>query len=275
MKLIIIACLYVIAALGCGAPPEEFDAELGQDEQPLITQVQSTSEEGCISITGAIFEPNPFQGLTYTGSTCMESIQTIYVPRTRNVTLKTTNGSCSATDFQEMTAKLDIIIAELNTPASLGGAGGWTFTRTANGTNTVTCVSLPSNPLGGNSIRNFVRAKPVGSSVIFDSDSVADGAVFSGWNSLTIQVDVPKIYAKGANANEDSRMLWQAIAHGVEALTGTGEYAGNRMAASDESISGAVGRVMFSLGERCRAKNYATTQPANMFRSSSAGCADN
>ena len=85
---------------------------------------------------------------------------------------------------------------------------------------------------------------------------------------------MPKIYAKGANANEDSRMLWQALAHGIEPLTGTGEYAGNRLAASDESISGAAGRVMFSTGERCRARNYATTQASNMFHSSSAGCAD-
>lgn len=273
MKLVVILFLYALVLAGCGAPE---DLELGQDEQALITQASSTSEgPDCFTISGVSFEANPFQGLTYTGTSCMLSDHTIYVPRTKTVSLKTTNSSCTTTVFDEMTAKLDVIIAELNTSASLGGAGGgWTFSRSASGTNTVTCVTLPSSPLGGNSIRNFVRAKPVGSSVIFDSDSVADGAVFTGWDSLTIQVDVPKIYAKGTTATEDSRMLWQAIAHGVEALTGTGEFAGNQLAASDESISGAAGRVMFTTGERCRARNYATTQTSNMFHSSSAGCAN-
>src|SRR4030095_12038584 len=264
MKLIVIAFLYVIAALGCGAPIDEDLEELGQDEQALITQVQSTTEDGCLSITGVMYEPSPFVGLTYNASSCMESTHDIYVPRTKTVSIKTSNTSCSTSEATEMVAKLDTIIAELNTSASLGGAsGGWSFSRSQTGTHTLACTSLPSSPLGVNSIRNFVRAKPVGTSTIFDSDSVADGAVFTGWTSMTIQVDVPKIYAKGTTALEDSNMLWQAIAHGVESLTGTGEYAGNRMAASDETLTGASGRVMFSSGERCRARNYATTQTSN------------
>jgi hypothetical protein len=278
MKLAIKALILSLLLMACSgqAPEYEYD-ELGNVTQELITQVSTTDEGACAKATGAMYEFNPFQGLTYTASTCMAGDKVVYVPRTKTVSLKTTNGgSCTTAQFNAMVATVDTIIAELNTNASIGGTvGGWSFSRTASGTHTVTCVNLPTSPLGGNSIRNYSRAKPVDGPQITDEDSVFDGAAVYGWSSMTIQIDVPDVYAKGANATEDARILWHAVAAGIIKLTGTGEHAGNRMAASDQSVSGAAGRVMFSNGERCRARNYATTQNLNLYWVTSAACQDN
>jgi hypothetical protein len=111
--------------------------------------------------------------------------------------------------------------------------------------------------------------------VIYQGDSVYDGATVFGWNYLTLQIDVPAIYSKGANSTEDARILWHAVATAVQRLAGNGEHGSNRMAASDGDVSGAAGRVMMSNGERCRARNFSDTQPNNLYWATTAGCQDN
>ncbi len=268
--------LLLLALAACAGEPEGYEP-LDDAEFPLITQVSSTNEASCVAFTGVMFESAPLGGLSYGAKTCMTADKTVYVPRTKSVSLKPVQNSCSATHYNAMVAQLDLIIAELNTNASIGGTGGWTFTKSSSGTHSVHCIPVATSPTGAASIRSYVRVVPTQDTTahIFDSDSVTDGALLLPWANLSIQVDVPDIFARGANATEDTRMLWQALAHGVEKLTGTGEFAGDRLAASDQTISGAAGRVMFSNGERCRARGFATTQASNLFWTTAAGCADN
>lgn len=278
MKNAWLALLAMVVCACSGGDSFEYDEDgnvIQELQQPLITQVSSKNESQCNMISGVMFEEAPLGGLSYGAVSCMAADKDIYVPRTRTVSLKPSNSSCTTAQYNAMVAQLDLIIAELNTPASLGGV--WTFSKSTTGTHPVTCVSLPASAVGPNSIRNFVRVVPTfdSSATIFDNDSVADGAGFLPWSKLTIQIDAADVFAKGSTAAADTRILWHAVAHGVEKLTGTGEYAGNRMTASDTDVSESAGRVMFSVGERCRARNYSTTQTSNMFWSTSAACANN
>lgn len=271
----IVACFALAMAACAGTDDLEFD-DTGNIKQELVTQVSSTTENGCLLATGVMFEAAPLGGLSYGSQTCMDSNKEVFVPRTRSVSIRTSNSSCTTANFNLMVAQLDLIIAELNTTASIGGANRWTFTKSTTGTHTLSCASIPTSPVGASSIRNLVRViPPVNPTLVTDSDSVYDGAVIYGLGATTIQIDGADVVAKGANATEDARVMWQAVAHGVEKLAGVGEFAGNRMAASDTDWSTASGRVMFSTGERCRTREYATTQNLNYFRSSSAGCPEN
>lgn len=265
-----------ICALACGSADLEFD-DVGNVKQELITQVSSTTENGCLLATGVMFESNPLGGLSYSSQTCMDSSKEVFVPRTNQVTIRPVNTSCTSANYNLMVSQLDLILAELNTTASIGGTGRWLFTKVSSGgTHVISCTSLPTSPVGASSIRNLVRVvPPVDPVSISDGDSVYDGAVIYGLGSTTIQIDGADVVAKGANSTEDTRVMWQAVAHGVEKLAGVGEFAGNRMAASDTNWSTASGRVMFSTGERCRTRDYATTQTLNYYRTASAGCAEN
>ncbi len=275
----------VVLALACGGQsigeyPSDAGsdaADLGQSEQSLITQVSSKNESQCNTITGSMHEVSPLDGLTYGASSCMTSDKTVYVPRTNQVTLKPSNVNCTTAVYNRMLSQLDLIIAELNTTASLGGPSGWVFSRSSSGTNPINCTSVPTSPTGVDRIRNFVRVVPSpADGIVNDSDSVMDGAFFKGWTKLTIQIDGTDIVAYAGTTAQEDRVLWHAIAHGVEKLTGTGEFAGDRLAASDTSANqNGTGRVMFSVGERCRARNFSFTQQANMFWSTVASCPNN
>lgn len=280
------AILLSALAFACGGvydPRTETDehVEIADLHQELITQVSSKNESQCNMISGSMHEVSPLDGLTYGAVSCMMSDRTVYVPRTNQVTLKPVNANCSTAHFDRMVAQLDIIIAELNTQASLGlssdGTGGWVFSRSSSGTHPIECTSVATSPAGVDRIRNFVRvAVSPADGIVNDSDNVMDGAFFKGWTKLTIQVDVADIVAYAGTTTQENRVLWHAVASGVEKLTGTGEFAGVRLAASDTTADqNATGRVMFSSGERCRARNFSFTQPANMFWSTVAGCANN
>jgi hypothetical protein len=284
MMAFMFAVLALLSACS-GADSFEYDEEgdvIQELQQPLITQVSSTNESQCNMITGSMWESAPLGGLTYGAMSCMTSDKTVYIPRTNQVVLKPVNVSCTTAVYNSVLAQLDLIIAELNTAASLGAAGnpqtgGWVFSRSSTGTHPFQCTSLATSPVGANSIRNFVRVVPTASSTfISDQGSTMDGAWYSGWDKLTIQVDGNDIALYAGTATQEQRVYWHAIAHGVIKLTGTGEYAGVRMAASDTTVDqNATGRVMFSLGERCRARNFSFTQQQNVFWSTVAGCANN
>jgi hypothetical protein len=276
MKSIALMVCALVALVACG-DAQEFADEIGTDEQELIVQVSSTNEADCVMTTGATYESSPFGGLTFGAQTC-SSGTTIYVPQTRSATLKVSNSSgyCTAAQFTTLTNTVDNVIAELNTAASLGGVGGWSFSRTSTGTHTVKCEAIPTSTFGNQHIRSYSRAKPdFGGDDISYGDSVYDGSGVAGWNFLTIQIDVPDIQAKGSTAIADDRILTHAVQAGITKLTGTGEFAGNRMAASDHHVSEAAGRVMFSVGERCRARNFSTTDPLLIYWSKSASCPNN
>lgn len=278
----LIGLIFVTACGGQSAGEYPTDAgsdaaALGTSEQSLITQVSSKDENQCNMISGVMHEFTPLDGLSIGAASCMTSDKTVYVPRTNQVSLKPSNVNCTTAVYNRMLTQLDLIISELNTTASLGGAGGWVFSRSSSGTHPIQCTSVAMSPVGTNSIRNFVRvAVSPADGIVNDSDSVMDGAFFKGWTKLTIQIDGTDIVAYAGTTTQEDRVLWQAIAHGVEKLTGTGEYSGNRLAASDAAADqNATGRVMFSNGERCRARNFSFTQQANMFWSTVANCPNN
>jgi hypothetical protein len=195
------------------------------------------------------------------------------VPRLKTMTFRVEKGSCTTAQRDALNVMGYNVMSELNGAASLGSYG-WNLTINSEGYHTLRCHDLPVSPLGGNSIRNYVRTQCQTDFARTINDGGLPGQA-THYTTCAVQVDVPKILAKGTSATQDDRILWHAVAHGVIQMVGVGEYAGNRMAASDQHIAPASsGRVMFNLGELCRTRNWAASQSSILSLRDTANCSD-
>lgn len=254
MKLILSVLFFLLA---CGADFEGEPDDYGALSEPIVSQIHDANDPFSF-MTGVMYEQSPLNGLTYQWSPGAVDSYDVFVPFNKALTFKTAQGPCTAAQFTAMRSTLDNLIIQLS---SVYNPSGWTFARNeSTGLHTVQCLNLPTSPTGTNSIRNYSRTQCTWdqSRLITAVDSRINGNLLN-FTSCAIQIDVPDVYARGANATEDSYLLWHAVAHGVMKTMGIGAIPGNTLNVMANETITPIGstRTLVTTGASCRTKNYA------------------
>lgn len=259
------------------------DTVLGNSEQALSSQT-ATSQLGAAFTSGAMWDPTPLQSRnTYNCSVFMSDDLECFLPPFKSFTVKVKNSGCTTSEFSTFSTRVNTIISNMN--SSLGN-NGWSITRNdSTGKQIVQCQPLPvlSTQAGGgpDGIRTYSRVvcQPDQTNVV--NDQGAQG-IHVRYTTCVVAVDMTKVLARGANANEDTLLAYNAIGYGMNMLVGVGESSVIGGTYSNSTITPiawpAPGRVQFSTGALCRTKFYLDavgSNPTIYGTSSSKHCDDN
>lgn len=271
MKLIKIAVLCVWALACGGVDLEEYedalqsDVELGVAEQ-AITFEQQSSPAGLLNpLWGGV----RFDDVSPNDASCSKlgsPTSNCYHPSSKTIKIKCTDGTLGPV--------LDAIVASAN--GTLGGSG-WTISHNnAAGFNVEIVNQAIANNFGPDNVDTYVDTTVTLSGAAL-AEPVAINGVHRVWGGLKAFVDVAKINARGANANEDLILL----RHGLARVFLTAVDVGGRQQLAPAFSSFASERIilplnttkiLFTAGEACRSKKYLLTPTGSALLGSSGNC---